>query len=356
MKPKLTYLLLLLSHCLCAQNLQVETGGLYIKGNTVFNLHGTSLLNDGEFKASDESILVLKSLSETLEINGDKRVSAHHLKVDANCSLHTLLQLSGDVNLQSGRLDLNSSELVLDGYILNEREESHITSSGTGEIVKTISLVKDQAVQPGNMGLEITAANNYTNIELRRGHQTYFNGREESIHRHFHFNAEALEIKAMSFSYLEAELEDIAETKLDVYIRSSASWKPLASASRNQNLNSISVLVNQKAEQVSLFPAVETALKIPSGFSPNGDGINDQFVILGLENYPNNKLVVFNRWGDVVHEASPYENTWTGTSKKGFLQSGDMKLVNGTYYYIFYRHNGDTHPMKGYVEIRSGKQ
>jgi hypothetical protein len=35
---------------------------------------------------------------------------------------------------------------------------------------------------------------------------------------------------------------------------------------------------------------------IPEGFSPNGDGINDLFVIRGILNYPNNTFVVYNRW------------------------------------------------------------
>jgi len=72
---------------------------------------------------------------------------------------------------------------------------------------------------------------------------------------------------------------------------------------------------------------------IPEGFSPNGDGINDNFVIIGIENYPNNTIIIFNRWGDKVFEASPYINTWNGTNGFGLKMGGDQLPV-GTYFYL----------------------
>jgi uncharacterized repeat protein (TIGR01451 family) len=45
---------------------------------------------------------------------------------------------------------------------------------------------------------------------------------------------------------------------------------------------------------------------IPDGFSPNGDGINDLFVIRGISGYPTNEITIFNRWGTKVFEAAPY--------------------------------------------------
>lgn len=63
-------------------------------------------------------------------------------------------------------------------------------------------------------------------------------------------------------------------------------------------------------------------------FSPNGDGVNDTWIIDGLQDYANNDLQIFNRWGNVVFEANPYNNTWNGESKKGEL------LPSATYYYI----------------------
>jgi len=76
-----------------------------------------------------------------------------------------------------------------------------------------------------------------------------------------------------------------------------------------------------------------TEFFIPEGFSPNGDGINDLFVIRGILDYPNNTFQIFNRWGNKVYEASPYENTWDGKSTMGLRVGGD-DLPVGTYFYV----------------------
>lgn len=78
---------------------------------------------------------------------------------------------------------------------------------------------------------------------------------------------------------------------------------------------------------------------IPDGFSPNGDGINDLFVIRGILSYPNNSFVIFNRWGNRVFEASPYQNTWDGRSTIGVRIGGD-ELPVGTYFYVLDLKNG----------------
>ncbi len=65
---------------------------------------------------------------------------------------------------------------------------------------------------------------------------------------------------------------------------------------------------------------------VPEGFSPNNDGINDFFVI---NNIPENiKLSVFNRWGNLVFEKYPYDNSWNGKD----LNNED--LPNDTYFYV----------------------
>lgn len=77
-----------------------------------------------------------------------------------------------------------------------------------------------------------------------------------------------------------------------------------------------------------------TEFFIPEGFSPNGDGINDLFVIRGIDMYPNNSIDIFNRWGNIVFKAHPYQNTWDGTTTMGVNVGGD-ELPIGTYFYLF---------------------
>jgi gliding motility-associated-like protein len=91
-------------------------------------------------------------------------------------------------------------------------------------------------------------------------------------------------------------------------------------------------------------------LNIPNGFSPNGDGKNDTFVIDGLEQFPGTVLTIFNRWGNMVYKQKDYANDWNGTSNVGGTVGGN-ELPNGTYYYIIDLNKGEK-PLSGFVVIR----
>lgn len=91
---------------------------------------------------------------------------------------------------------------------------------------------------------------------------------------------------------------------------------------------------------------------VPNGFSPNGDGYNDYFVILNLEQYPNNSIVIFNRWGDQVYEASPYNNDWDGSSAEAKLVVNGDQVVDGTYYFILDLGEDDTEKINGFIDLR----
>jgi len=84
---------------------------------------------------------------------------------------------------------------------------------------------------------------------------------------------------------------------------------------------------------------------VPSGFTPNSDGLNDFFVIEGADEQPNNSLVIYNRQGNIVYEKSPYNNTWNGRSSNG------KDLPDGIYYYILDWGDG-TDQLNGYVLIK----
>jgi uncharacterized repeat protein (TIGR01451 family)/gliding motility-associated-like protein len=89
---------------------------------------------------------------------------------------------------------------------------------------------------------------------------------------------------------------------------------------------------------------------IPEGFSPNGDNVNDVFVITGLERYPNHKLMIMNRWGNKVFEASPYMNNWDGSTDYGITVGGNQ-LPSGTYFYIFDLGEAGKDPIRGFIYL-----
>jgi gliding motility-associated-like protein len=85
----------------------------------------------------------------------------------------------------------------------------------------------------------------------------------------------------------------------------------------------------------SVTVEVCTDFFIPTGFSPDGDGVNDFFEIPGIEAYPDNELHVFNRWGNLVYEKENYDNSWDGTCNRGAIKIGEGKVPHGTYYFVF---------------------
>jgi gliding motility-associated-like protein len=68
-------------------------------------------------------------------------------------------------------------------------------------------------------------------------------------------------------------------------------------------------------------------LQIPNAFSPNGDGINDTWVIIGLFKYASVTVNVFNRWGNRVFQSTGSYTPWDGTVN-------GIPVSTGTYYAI----------------------
>jgi gliding motility-associated-like protein len=79
---------------------------------------------------------------------------------------------------------------------------------------------------------------------------------------------------------------------------------------------------------------------IPEGFSPNGDGINDFFVINLLNKSLTVSLQIYNRWGGLVYANEDYQNNWDGTANQGINLTDRKGLPDGTYFYIVRLSNG----------------
>jgi gliding motility-associated-like protein len=91
---------------------------------------------------------------------------------------------------------------------------------------------------------------------------------------------------------------------------------------------------------------------IPDGFSPNNDGINDTFEIKNLPIvYPNFKLEIFNRYGNLLYTGNKNTPNWDGTTSEKSLRIGSNLLPTGVYFYILYFNDGVRKPVQGRVYL-----
>ena len=88
-------------------------------------------------------------------------------------------------------------------------------------------------------------------------------------------------------------------------------------------------------------------VQVPSGFSPNGDNINDTFIIPALDQFSSVHLQVYNKYGHEVYVSAKYNNDWNGSSS-----FNGMELPDDTYFYIL---TTDGELRQGFVYINRVK-
>ncbi|MBP7808795.1 MAG: gliding motility-associated C-terminal domain-containing protein [Bacteroidia bacterium] len=86
--------------------------------------------------------------------------------------------------------------------------------------------------------------------------------------------------------------------------------------------------VGSDTMHVHIFPEIF----IPNGFSNNGDGKNDFWVIDNIQQFPNCVIEVYNRWGEMLFRSEGYTTPWDG-------KYNGKDLPVGTYYYIIDLHH-----------------
>ena len=100
----------------------------------------------------------------------------------------------------------------------------------------------------------------------------------------------------------------------------------------------------------------EADIEVFNVVTPNGDGVHDVLTIRGIENFPNNTIKIYNRWGVQVYMTKAYNsqgNVFDGTSEGRVTVDVDNKLPVGTYFYIldFEDDNGNMKTLSGYLYL-----
>ena len=89
---------------------------------------------------------------------------------------------------------------------------------------------------------------------------------------------------------------------------------------------------------------------VPQLITPNNDGKNDLWIIQNVEQYPDMKVWVYNRWGNLVYQSQPYQNNWNGYYTEGGNVNGPLPA--STYFYLIDTMKKSQDPIKGYLEIQ----
>jgi gliding motility-associated-like protein len=341
----------LFSSSLFAQGVYVNEGVAIVRASSYFILQDANLEASGDFHSKDFSKVILRWQTEEGIIEGN--VTFQDLIIDGTGNFESSITVQGNIQFNRGIIDIGSNNLSLGGSLVNENADSYITSSSFGEIVKQTEVLDNLSIAPGNMGLSFVSSDSYSNLELRRGHSPQSNGQNEGVNRYYSFD-QPVDLQLVSVNYRTEELKGENPDALAIWTENANEWEENPTIANISN--EIQAQGFQSSEIISLFIANDgPVVKFPTGFSPNGDGINDMYIIDGIENYPNCRFVVFNQWGDIVFEEAPYQNKWDGKSSKGALLKSDKQLIDGAYFYVFYKNNDNNQDViKGFFEIKSG--
>ncbi len=133
--------------------------------------------------------------------------------------------------------------------------------------------------------------------------------------------------------------ENIIGDQLIIFIDTTTTYVVKSELGDCQVMDSLSVIVQSSIECVS------DVVDVPNAFSPDGDGVNDLWIIDGIES-TKNVVTIFNRWGDEIGAFVNYDNAssvWDGTSLNG------QPLPTGTYFYVI--KIDETAAERGWVQI-----
>ncbi|WP_405399568.1 gliding motility-associated C-terminal domain-containing protein [Maribacter sp. Asnod2-G09] len=247
--------------------------------------------------------------------------------------------------ISSDQFDPNSTPNNDDGDQSEDDEVSHMINAPTVDLEITKSVDKEETFFEDTVVFTVTVINNSTYAATNIGV-------EDVLPSGYEFVAATATDGDYSETTSTWDIPSIA-------IGATASLEMTVNVTDVDDYTNVAELIyvdqvdlNIDNDRAEATPVVTQAqcFTVFNKFTPNNDGFNDVFFIECIENYPNNNVKVFNRWGNQVFEMDNYDNTWDGTSMGRATVNASEKLPVGTYFYLIDFGDG-SEPKTGWLYI-----
>lgn len=341
-----------------SQVLQVEENTFFnVSGNTTITMNNTDLLVSGELNGK-ESTFLMNSMRQDLFIEGNSKPifgklilnSSNETVLNVDLEVNDYLRLiSGDLNLQAHNLYLPTDQAKIEGETITKK----IYTELGGEIIKTTSLLNLNDDDIGNLGLKLDNFINEGQLILRRGHQSIPIPFGKSITRYYKIEGDqdANNSVEVTLDYFDDEAERPTFNYQELlWVFSDGEWqrtKPLAGRKVDVPKNFVTGSLDKfhATLTVGLHQKLVKSELIPTVFTPNGDGKNDQFVIPNIGELTKLQVNILNISGELIFQTTDYANNyWDGT------QNGKALPV-GKYIYTIKDPVSPTDLIKGEISI-----
>ncbi|MEK9612853.1 MAG: gliding motility-associated C-terminal domain-containing protein, partial [Flavobacteriaceae bacterium] len=353
-------------------------------GDPDFNLSATSS-STGEFSYDilDNSIATINGSWVTLESPGTTIIMANQL-ADINYTLGTvsitltvlldsdqdgipnLIDLDDD---NDGILDILESNLDYD----NDGQINSIDSDSDGDgCPDAVEAGFTDGDFDGYIGISPVQVDRNGLVEYKDGYQTPLDFNQNSV---YDFLEEIIEVDFSQFNLPESMGFDLNESitleiggiynpelKYQWQVSTDQGFTYQTIENESESPNKL-ILAPKQIDDGNLYRVIiekigyacesqfiSNSIKIyynelfvPNAISPNSDGVNDYWRIVGLEAFKNSHVVIYNRLGIKVFESKDYRNDWNGSF------NGDP-IPDGTYFYEIHLSNNEI--KKGFIYVK----
>ncbi|WP_055434656.1 gliding motility-associated C-terminal domain-containing protein [Lacinutrix algicola] len=358
---KIKYIALFIIQVSIAQQSFHNFGNVQIHDQGQMGFH-IDLENDGTFNQNlglagfyniDNSLTI--SGTETPRFNNIEVLVGNHLFLEVNTEVTNALDyLEGDIITPRTNPDisldyLNDAIFTLEDDLRNVDGYASITSDQSF----TFPIGQDNKLrpllipfQPGISKFKAAYFNEDPNFPSTFAESFNTNNSQGIINiistqEFWDFNGENKTLVTLTWdqeSQIINLVEDLLNLRVVGWSKTEQRWLDLGNTDISGDLNNGTIssfeFIPNDFEIITFGALIGSdGLTVYNGISPNNDGLNDVFIIEGVELF-NNNLKIFNRWGRVVYDVENYKNTFNGVANKKVVGTKGNKLPVGTYFYV----------------------